>query len=137
MIQGFYGQNCSERFGVVSLRTDGNGLTPSYGIFEGRTIVTVKGTGFVNSATMRCKFGTKTSLATITIPNPPEVPFATCKSPGELAPKTVFFQFSLDEREWTDPDARLRFVYHGNGIVTGVRWPMGPQQGGTTVTFYG
>ena len=137
IIQGFYGRNCSEQFGVVSLRTDGNGLTPSYGIFEGRTIVTVKGTGFVNSLTMRCKFGTKLSQATIVIPNPPEVPFALCLSAGELAPKTVFFQFSLDGREWTEQDSRLRFIYHGNGIVTGVRWPTGPEQGGTTVTFYG
>ena len=136
---GYYGRNCSEKFGVVSLRTDGKALTPSYGIFEGRTIVTVRGTGFVNSDTMRCKFGSKLSPAQIVVPNPPEVPYALCLSVGELSatPDGVFFQFTLDGLEYTLADSRIKFIYHGNGIVTGVRWPTGPEQGGTTVTFFG
>ena len=43
----------------------------------------------------------------------------------------------LNNRFWTQPDSRLVFIYHGLGIVTGVRWPTGPEQGGTAVRFYG
>jgi len=137
MLQGYYGRNCSEQFGLVELRTDGRALVPSYGIFEGGTIVTVRGSGFVNSDTMRCKFGSKLVVADLVQPNPPEVPYATCFSPGEANPRDVFFQFSLDNRYWTQQDARIKFTYHGNGIVTGLRWPTAPEQGGTTVTFFG
>ena len=134
---GYYGRNCSQQFGVVSLRTDRQTLTPSYGIFEARTTVIVRGTEFVNSDTMRCKFGIKISQASVVMPNPPEVPYVLCPSPGEHSPTTVFFRFSLDGREYTEVDAQFRYIYHGNGIVTGVRWPAGPEQGGTTVTFFG
>ena len=137
IIQGYYGRNCSERFGLVELRTDGNALTPSYGIFEGKSIVTIRGTGFVSSDTMRCKFGSKEVLATLVQPNPPEVPFAICLSPGEKNPQNVMFQFSLDNRGWTAVDARIQFIYHGQGLVTKMRWPTGPAQGGSIVTFFG
>ena len=137
MISGYYGRNCSEQFGLAYLRTDGRALTPSYGIFEGGTIVTVRGTGFVVSDTMRCKFGEKVAEASLVQPNPPEVPYALCYSPGEPSPDTVFFRFSLDGRSWTELDARIKFIYHGNGIVTGVRWPTAPEQGGGVVTFFG
>jgi hypothetical protein len=137
MLSGYYGRNCSEQFGIADLRTDGRALTPSYGIFEGGTIVTVRGTGFVVSDTMRCKFGQKAASASLVQPNPPEVPYALCYSPGEPSPDEAFFQFSLDGRMWTKPDARIKFIYHGNGIVTGVRWPTAPEQGGGVVTFFG
>jgi hypothetical protein len=31
----------------------------------------------------------------------------------------------LNNMFWTQPDSRLVFIYHGLGIVTGVRWPTG------------
>jgi len=86
---------------------------------------------------MRCKFGTKVVVSALVQPNPPEVPYAKCFSPGEGSPQTLNFQFSLDNRFWTELNDRIRFTYHGNGIVTGVRWPTGPEQGGTMVTFFG
>ena len=139
MEQGYYGRNCSERFGTVSLLTDGNALTPSYGIYEGGTMVTVRGTGFVSSDTMRCKFGSNLAPATIVRPNPPDVPYAWCVSPRVDAAiiDGAFFQFSVDGVEWTLKDSRIKFVYHDEGMVTSVRWPTGPEDGGTVVTFEG
>ena len=139
MEQGYYGRNCSERFGTVSLLTDGNALTPSYGIYEGGTMVTVRGTGFVSSDTMRCKFGSNLAPATIVRPNPPDVPYAWCVSPRVDAAiiDGAFFQFSLDGVKWTVKDSRIKFLYHDEGMVTSVRWPTGPEDGGTVVTFEG
>jgi hypothetical protein len=120
-IMGYYGRNCSEQFGIVQLPTDGGALDPSYGIFEGGTIVTIRGTGFVDSDTMRCKFGKTIVVAHLFHPNPPLVPYSTCFSPGARSPQSSLFQFSVNNRFWTEPDSRLMFIYHGLGIVTGVR----------------
>jgi hypothetical protein len=134
---GYFGRNCSERFGTVSLRTDGQALSPSFGIFTGGSLITIRGTGFVDSDTMRCKFGDLPSTATIVQPTPPERPFAVCRTPAALSPRTVLFQFSLDGTYFTEPDPRIVFAYHGSGVLNSVRWPTAPAQGGTTVIFDG
>ena len=134
---GYFGRNCSEIFGSVELRTDGKGVSPSYGIFKGGSSVTVRGKGFVSAETMRCKFGQKTSPATIVQPTPPEMPYAICITPAVENPRTVFFQFSIDGVYFTETDSRIRFVYHGEGLITNLQWPTGPVQGGTEITFFG
>ena len=97
----------------------------------------MRGTGFVNADTMRCNFGGVTSKATLVQPTPPELSYVFCATPAVASPREVSFQFSIDGTYFTDTDARIRFVYHGEGLVTALQWPTGPVQGGTEVTFFG
>lgn len=134
---GYFGQNCSEKFGLIGLRTDGTGLSPSFGIFSGGSTITVRGTGFVNSDTMRCRFGGLDTPASIVQPTPPELPFAVCKTPAVPGPRQVTFQFSLDNIGFTEVDARVQFTYHGLGVLQSIRWPTGPSSGGTEIILKG
>ena len=134
---GYFGTNCSEQYGAYALMTDGSALTPSYGIFLGGTTVTVRGTGFVNSGLLACKFGGLISPASLVQPEPPSLPYALCLTPSEAGPITVYFTFSLNGVVFSDPDPRIVFVFHAPGVITAVNWPTGPARGDSAIRFSG
>ncbi len=136
-INGFFGQNCSERYGQFFLRTDGTCLTPSYGIYLGGTSVTVRGIGFVRSGLLSCKFGSRVSPAVLVQPDPPALPYATCQTPAVIGPTSVFFMFSMNGLKFSDPDVRIVFVFHAPGMISSVHWPTGPASGGSVIEFGG
>ena len=136
-VNGYFGHNCSDRYGPYALNFDGSGLTPSYGIYLGGTIVTVRGTGFVNSGLLTCKFGDLVSSAILIQPDPPALPYAICRTPLEPGPRSVYFTFSLNSVKFSDVDPRVIFIFHSPGIISAVLWPTGPAQGGSVIRFTG
>jgi hypothetical protein len=113
-------------------------LTPDRGPLSGTTMVTVLGTNFYNSDTLRCVFRTGTTQATV-----PKLYISSekivCETPTSTATGKIVISVSLNGQTTGDSVSteQSEFEYYAQPILQSIEPKFAPLKGGVQVTIKG
>ena len=104
-------------------------LTPTMGPEEGRTRVSILGSGFVSTASLKCRFADVVVNAIYVSGE-----LVNCTSPAHM-PGVIAVEVSVDSLHFSASNSS--FVYHAAAQVVAVVPSTGPTRGGTNVSLSG
>jgi hypothetical protein len=104
-------------------------VSPTTGPEEGHTRVSVLGSGFASTASLKCRFGSVVVDALFVSDG-----VVNCTTPTHL-PGLVAMEVSLDALHFSASNAS--FVYHATATVLAIAPSVGPTRGGTNVSLTG
>ena len=104
-------------------------VSPTTGPEEGHTRVSVLGSGFASTASLKCRFGSVVVDALFVSDG-----MVNCTTPTHL-PGLVAMEVSLDALHFSASNAS--FVYHATATVLAIAPSVGPTRGGTNVSLTG